>query len=124
MRLQQNGDMAVSIGETVTVEIAAQDTAFLAHTSSILTGQWQSAVHPDSVSEARIFVVSDKFSHVFHFTIGFDFSPGKSGKIAATARYDVRISGDGQGGYVRQRPVKPISTPPTSLVFSFEVGQG
>ena len=124
MRVQQDGDLEVSIGETVTVEIEATDTAFLAHTGPIHLGQWTSVDRVSSSKEVRKFTVSTAFSSNFSFTTGFDFSPGPGGTIPATAQYTIRITGSGPGGAVRERVTQPTSILPSSRVFSFEVGQG
>jgi hypothetical protein len=124
MRVQPDGDLEVSPGETVTVAIEATDTAFLAHTGHLQLGQWASVTHPSPLKEQRTFTVSNTFSTNFSFTTGFDFSLGPGGKIAATAHYTVRISGTGPGGAVRLRDVGPQSILPSLKVFSFEVGRG
>lgn len=123
MRLQIDGDIEVSINETVTVEIEATDTAFLAHTGPIHVGQWAEVTRP-SMKEERHFKVTEAFSMNFSFTTGFDFSPDESGKIPSTAKYTIRISGDGPGGYVREREVNLTTMLPATRVFAFEVGQG
>ena len=124
MRVQQDGDLEVSLGETVTVEVDATNTAFLAHTGPLQLGQWASVTHVSPAKEIRRFTVSNAFSTNFSFTTGFDFSPGPGGTIPATAEYTVRISGSGPGGAVRTRRIKPQSILPSVKVFSFEVGQG
>ena len=124
MRLQQEGDLEVSLGEIVTVEIEAANTAFLAHTGALQVGQWQSVQHFAPSREVREFTVTTSFSNIFSFTVGFDFSPAPDGKISPTAKYVVRIRGIGPGGFVRQRTVQPMAILPTTLVFSFQVGQG
>lgn len=124
MRLQQDGELEVSLGETVTVEIEAMDTAFLAHTGALQLGQWATVTQASSSREVRTFTVTPTFSANFSFGIGFDFSLGPQGTIAASAKYDVRISGTGPGGFVRQRTIVPVSILPAVRVFSFEVGQG
>ena len=124
MRLQQDGDLEVSLGETVTVEIEATNTAFLAHTGALQVGQWQSVQHFAPIREVREFTVTTSFSRNFSFSIGFDFSPEPDGKISPTAKYAVRIRGTGPGGFVRQRTVQPTAILPTTRVFSFQVGQG
>lgn len=124
MRVQPDGDLEVSPGETVTVEIEATGTAFLAHTGPLQLGQWASITHPSTLSEVRTFTVSNTFSTTFSFTTGFDFTPGPGGMIPATARYTVSISGTGPGGKTRTRTIRPQSILPAVKVFSFEVGQG
>ena len=124
MRLQQDGDLEVSLGETITVAIEATDTAFLAHTGPIQLGQWTSVNRVSPSKEVRQFTVTAAFSTNFSFVIGFDFSLGPAGKILATAQYSVRITGTGPGGFDRPRTVRPTTILPTSRVFSFEVGQG
>lgn len=124
MRLQPDGDLEVSLGETVTVEIEATDTAFLAHVGPLHVGQWASVTLVSPQKEVRKFTVSNTFSSNFSFTSGFDFSLGPAGKILATAQYTVRISGSGPGGHVRTRDVAPQSILPSLKVFSFEVGRG
>jgi hypothetical protein len=124
MRKQPDGDLEVSLGETVTVVIEATDTAFLASTGPIQLGQWSSIDRDSPRREIRRFTVSRAFSSNFSFTIGFDFSAGQGGTIPATARYTVTLTGSGPGGATRQRIVEPTSILPTSRIFSFEVGQG
>ena len=124
MRLQPDGDIEVSLQETITVEIEATETAFLAHTGAISIGQWTKVDRPSPSQEVRRFIVTEAFSANFSFVSGFDFSLGEDGKIAAGAQYTVRISGTGPGGYVRSRTIKPISILPTTRVFAFEMGQG
>jgi hypothetical protein len=124
MRLQQDGDLEVSMAEIVTVEIEAFDTAFLAHTGPLQLGQWTAVTRVSPTKEVRTFVVTPTFSTNFAFATGFDFSPAAGGRIPATARYTIRISGSGPGGFVRQRTIEPIAILPTTRVFSFEVGQG
>ena len=124
MRVQQDGDLEVSLGETVTVEIEAFDTAFLAHTGSLHIGQWSSSDRLSPTREVRRFTVSQTFSSNFSFTIGFDFSPAANGRIPATALYTIRISGSGPGGAVRQRQNGPTLMLPATRSFSFEIGQG
>ncbi len=124
MRVQPDGDLEVSIKETITVEIEATDTAFLAHTGPIQHGQWATVDHVTASKEVRTFTVSSAFSSNFSFTTGFDFSPGPGGTIPATAQYTTRITGSGPGGAVRKRVIQPTSILPSSRVFSFEVGQG
>jgi hypothetical protein len=124
MREQDDGDLEVSPGETVTVAIEARDTAFLAHTGAISVGQWASVEHPTLTKEIRTFTVSATFSASFSFTIGFDFSPGPNGKIPATALYTTIVTGSGPGGAVRRRENGPASILPVSRVFGFEVGRG
>ena len=124
MRVQPDGDLEVSPGETVTVEIEATDTAFLAHTGPLQLGQWASVTHPSALKEVRKFTVSNTFSTNFSFTTGFDFSPRSGGTIPATAKYVVSIAGTGPGGSTRTRTVRPQSILPSVKVFSFEVGQG
>jgi len=124
MRVQTDGDLEVSIGETVTVEIEATDTAFLAHTGPISTGQWRSSDHVSDDREVRTFTVSKAFSSNFSFTTGFDFSMGPDGRIPRTARYRIRVTGSGPGGAVRERVTIPTAILPAARVFSFEVGQG
>jgi hypothetical protein len=124
MRRQDDGDLEVSIGEVVTVETTATDTAFLAHTGPIQMGQWESIDRPNPLVEIRCFTVNATFTRNFSFVIGFDFSPGVNGLIAATAQYRTRITGSGPGGTVRERITTPTSILPTTRVFSFEVGQG
>jgi hypothetical protein len=124
MRLQRDGDIEVSPGETITVEIEAMNTAFLAHTGALRLGQWATVDRVSPLKEVRKFSVTSTFSTNFFVGIGFDFSLGPAGTIAASAKYDVRISGTGQGGFVRQRTIVPTSILPTTRVFSFEVGQG
>jgi hypothetical protein len=124
MRVQPDGDLEVSPGETVTVEIEATDTAFLAHTGPLQLGQWASVTHPSALTEVRRFTVSNTFSTNFSFTTGFDFSPGSGGTIPTTAKYVVNISGTGPGGSTRRRTIRPQSILPSVKVFSFEVGQG
>jgi hypothetical protein len=124
MKLQQDGDLEVGPGETVTVEIEANETAFLAHTGPIQLGQWISVDHA-AAREVRTFAVTSAFTANFFFVMGFDFSPVEPGKpISASAHYIVRISGDGPTGFVRRRVVKPTPILPGIRVFSFEVGQG
>ena len=124
MVLQPDGDMEVSLGETVTMEITATKTAFLAHTGAISHGQWLKVERPSSSKEIRHFKVTDNFSANFSYTTGFDFSTGQGSKISANAQYKLKISGDGPGGYERKRTIKPTSILPTARVFAFEVGQG
>lgn len=124
MRLQQDGDLEVSLGETVRVEIEATDTAFLAHTGPIQLGQWTSVDRVPPSKEVRQFTVTAAFSTNFSFATGFDFSLGPGGTILPTAQYSIRITGTGPGGFVRQRTIRPTAILPTSRVFSFEVGQG
>jgi hypothetical protein len=124
MRVQQDGDLEVSLGETVTVEIEATNTAFLAHTGVLQVGQWQSVQHFAPSREVRVFTVTSSFSKKFSFAIGFDFSPAPDGNVSPTAKYVVRISGTGPGGFVRQRTVQPAALLPSILVFSCEMGQG
>jgi hypothetical protein len=124
MRVQADGDLEVSIGETVTVEIEATDTAFLAHTGPLSLGQWASVNRVSPAKEVRTFTVSNTFSTNFSFTTGFDFSPGAGGLIPATALYSVRITGSGPGGAERRRFNQPTAILPAVRVFSFEVGQG
>jgi hypothetical protein len=124
MRVQADGDLEVSIGETVTVEIEATDTAFLAHTGALSVGQWGSADHVSAAREVRTFTVTAAFSSNFSFTTGFDFSTGADGKIPQTAKYRVRVSGSGPGGAIRERVTMPTAILPSARVFSFEVGQG
>ena len=124
MRVQNDGDLEVSIGETVTVEIEATGTAFLAHTGPFSVGQWLSADHVTPAREVRTFTVSPAFSSSFSFTTGFDFSTGPDGQIPQTAQYRVRVTGTGPGGAVRERVTAPTSILPSARVFSFEVGQG
>lgn len=124
MRLQPDGDLEVSLGETVTVDIAATDTAFLAFLGAIQQGNWTSVNRSSPNGEVGTFTVSAAFSHNFFFTVGFDFSPGPAGTILPTAQYVITITGTGPGGFVRQRTILPTSILPTSRVFSFEVGQG
>ena len=123
MRLQDDGDMVVSNGETVLVEIEAADTAFLAHTGPIHVGQW-AEVTRHLLEEVRRFTVTEAFSVNFSFTTGFDFSLDDNGQIPPTAQYTIRISGDGPGGYVRERVVNPTTMLPATRVFAFEVGEG
>ena len=123
MKLQNDGDIEVSINEVVIVKIEATDTAFLAHTGPIRVGQW-AEVTRTSMKEVRRFKVTESFSANFSFTTGFDFSPDESGKIPSTAKYTIRISGDGPGGYVRKRVISPTTMLPATRVFAFEVGQG
>lgn len=124
MRVQPDGDLEVSPGETVTVEIEATDTAFLAHTGPLQLGQWASVAHPSPLKEVREFTVSNTFSTNFSFTTGFDFSLGSGGLIPATAKYVLIISGTGPGGSTRKRTIRPQAILPAVKVFSFEVGQG
>ena len=124
MRAQPHGDLEVSLQETVTVEIEATDTAFLAHTGPIQLGQWASVTRVSPMREVRTFTVSNTFSAAFSFVIGFDFSPAAGSTIPATAQYALRISGDGPGGAVRERVTRPTTILPVTRVFSFEVGQG
>jgi hypothetical protein len=124
MRVQDDGDLEVSPGETVTVEIEAFETAFLAHTGPLQVGQWVSVTRVSPTKEVRLFTVSRAFSASFSFTIGFDFSPGAGGQIPATAKYVTRITGSGPGGAVRERENKPTSILPSTRSFSFEIGQG
>jgi hypothetical protein len=124
MRLNANGDLEVSLGETVTMEIVATDTAFLAHTGAIRQGSWGSVKRTSAKNEISEFAVSAAFSHNFFFVVGFDFSLGPAGTILPTAQYILTIRGTGPGGFVRSRTILPISILPTSRVFSFEVGQG
>ncbi len=124
MREQNDGDLEVSIGETVTVEIEARDTAFLAHTAAISVGQWTSVDRPTPTKEVRTFTVTSTFSASFSFTIGFDFSPGANGKIPPTALYTTTVTGSGPGGAVRRRENAPAAILPVSRVFGFEVGRG
>ena len=124
MRLQQDGDMEVSLEETVVMEIRATKTAFLAHTGPISLGQWLRVEHPSPLKEVRRFKVAGTFSTNFSYVIGFDFSIEQGGKISSNAQYKVRIWGDGPGGYVRTRTIKPTSILPSTRVFAFEVGQG
>ena len=124
MRQQLDGDLEVSMGETVTVEIEAADTAFLAHTGAISVGQWSTANRVTPNKEVRTFVVAPTFSTNFSFTIGFDFTHGAGGTIPASAVYTIRISGSGPGGHVRQRETGPTSILPSTQSFSFEIGQG
>ena len=123
MRLQMDGDLEVSIGETVTVEIVATDTAFLAHTGPISVGEWLTT-DATANREVRTFTVTPTFSLNFSFTTGFDFSTGPDGKIPLTAQYRVTVTGSGPGGAVRQRVTVPTAILPSARVFSFEVGQG
>jgi hypothetical protein len=123
MKLQQDGDFEVSQNETITVEIEATDTAFLAHTGPIQLGQWMSITRVSPTKEVREFKVTPLFSTNFSFTIGFDFSL-QEGKIPATAQYTLRITGTGSGGFNRPRNIKPTSILPTTRVITFEVGQG
>lgn len=124
MRLLPNGNVAVSSGETVTVEIEAKDTAFLASTGAIQLGQWSVLDRSVTTKEVRRFTVSGSFSGHFAFGIGFDFSLGPQGKIPATAQYTVKVSGTGPGGFIDSSTVLPSSILPTTRVFPFEVGQG
>jgi hypothetical protein len=124
MKVQPDGDLEVSQGETVTVEIDATDTAFLASTGPLQVGQWASVTPVSPTRERRTFKVSNTFSTNFSFTSGFDFTLGPGGKIPATAKYTVSISGSGPGGAVRVREIKPQSILPSLKTFSFEVGQG
>lgn len=124
MRLQDDGDMEVSIKETVLVEIEAKETVLLAHTGPIHVGQWVEVTSPSHLKEVRRFIVTEAFSDNFSFTTGFDFSPDDTDKIPPTAQYTIRISGDGPGGYERKRTIKPTSMLPATRVFAFEVGQG
>jgi hypothetical protein len=124
MREQNDGDLEVSLGETVTVVIEARDTAFLAHTGAISVGQWASVERSTPTREVRTFTASSTFSAAFSFTIGFDFSLGANGKIPATALYTTTVTGSGPGGAVRRRENAPASILPVSRVFGFEVGQG
>lgn len=124
MQLQPDGDLAVSMQETITVEIVARDTAFLAHTGPLQAGNWTSISHPNATTQIRTFVVTPKFSKNFFFAIGFDFSPANGGAIPVTAQYTVKITGSGPGGFVRLRVILPVPILPTSRVFPFEVGQG
>jgi hypothetical protein len=124
MRLQPDGDIEVSLGETVTMEITATKTAFLAHTGAISHGQWLKVQCLSPSKEIRHFKVTNKFSANFSYTTGFDFSTDRGGKISANAKYKVKIWGDGPGGYERKRTIGPTSILPTSRVFAYEVGQG
>jgi hypothetical protein len=125
MRKQADGDLEVSIGEKVTVQIEATGgTAFLAHASGIRHGQWEVVSNPTLVREVREFTVGPAFSKNFSFTTDFDFSATAGGPIPAGAQYSIRITGSGPGGAVRQRTIVPGAILPVSLVFSFEVGQG
>ena len=124
MKLQRDGDMEASLGETVTVEIEARDTAFLAHTGPIQVGQWTEVKHPSPLKEVRRFLITKAFSTNFSFTTGFDFSLGPNDKIPSTAQYTLRVSGTGPGGYVRNRVIRPTSMLPTTRIATFEVGQG
>lgn len=122
MRLQQDGDLEVSIGEIVTVEIEAMDTAFLAHTGAIQLGQWTSVDRILPSREVRQFEVTSSFSTNFSFSIGFDFSLGQGGTIQPGAQYSVRISGTGPGTPPLPRIIRPTSILPATRVFTFEVG--
>jgi len=124
MKLQQDGDLEVALGETVTVEIEAAGTAFLAHTGSLQLGQWKS-INNVPPKEVRMFTVGPTFSRNFSFSIGFDFSPAVGGNtILPSAQYTVRITGDGPSRFVRERIIQATPILPTVRVFSFEVGQG
>lgn len=122
MRLQQDGDLEVSLAETVTVEIEATDTAFLASTGPIQLGQWTAPIaHPAPSKEVRQFTVTAAFSKNFSFAIGFDFSLGPAGAILPTARYTVRVTGSGAGVAPPLRTIRPVSILPATRVFTFEV---
>jgi hypothetical protein len=120
MRQQADGDLEVVRGETVTVEMTADFTALLAHASAINRGRWTSVSIVGS-TETRKFTVDQTFSNPFHFVIGFDFTPGPTGVIDPLANYTIEISGDGPGGHVRRRTVRPEEILPTTRVFNFEV---
>ena len=124
MRVQDDGDLEVSPGEMVTVEIEAFQTAFLAHTGPLHIGQWLTVTRVSPTTEVRTFIVTQTFSSSFSFTIGFDFSPADGGKIPSTAKYVTRITGSGPGGAVRVRENRPTSILPATRSFSFEIGQG
>jgi hypothetical protein len=124
MRLQADGDLEVSLGETITVEIEAFDTALLAHAGAIQLGQWSSVDQVSASREVRRFSPSSTFSTNFSFGIGFDFSPGPAGPISPMARYKVRITGNGPGAFERERIIRPAAILPTVRIFSFEVGHG
>ena len=85
MKLQTDGDIEVSLQETVTMEIEATDTAFLAHTGAISVGQWTQVEHPSPSREVRRFIITEAFSTNFSFVTGFDFSLGEAGTISANA---------------------------------------
>ena len=121
MKLQANGDLEVSIGETVMVEIKATETAFLAETGPICDGQWAEVTCPSQLKEVRRFRVTEEFSMKFSFTTGFDFSPDESGNIPATAQYTICISGDGPGECIFEQVIEPIGMLPTTFVFPFQV---
>lgn len=121
MRLQQDGDLEVSLGETVTVEIEASGTAFLAHTGAIQLGQWTLVDRVSPSKEVRKFTVTAAFSRNFSFGCGFDFSLGPEGVILPQAHYTVRITGTGLGDPPRRRIIRPTSILPATRVFTFEV---
>ena len=122
MRLQDDGDLEVSIGETVFVEIEAKETAFLANTGAISGGQWvEEVTRPSQLKEVRRFIVTEAFSTKFSFTTGFDFTRDDTGKIPATAQYTIRISGDGPGEETFNHIIEPIGMLPTTFVFPFQV---
>ena len=125
MRKQRDGDLEVSMGEKITVEIEASGgTALLAHASGIRQGQWEAVSNPTLLKEVREFTVGPAFSKNFSFTTEFDFSAPAGAKISPEARYSIRITGSGPGGSVRERTVVPGAILPVALVFSFEVGKG
>lgn len=125
MKMQKDGELEVSSGEIVTVEIEAKETAFIVDTGAISDGRWvEEVIRPSQLKEVRHFIVTEAFSRKFSFTTGFDFSLDESGKIPATAQYTVCISGDGPGEYVRKKVIRPTSMLPITQVFAFEVGQG
>ena len=123
--MQKDGELEVSNGEIVSVEIEAKETAFLVNTGAISGGQWlEEVTRPSQLKEVRRFKVTEEFSTKFSFTTGFDFSLDESDKIPATAQYTVCISGDGPGEYVRKKVIRPTSILPITQVFAFEVDQG
>jgi len=121
MRLQQDGDLEVSLGEIITVEIEATDTAFLAHAGAIQQGQWTSVTNPSPSKEVRQFTATSAFSKNFVFAIGFDFSLGPDGKIPANASYSVQLTSNMPGPPLRPRTIRPTSILPSTRVFTFEV---
>lgn len=122
VRFQDDGYLEVSIGETVFVEIEAKETAFIASIGAISGGKWvEEETRPSQLKEVRRFIVTEAFSTKFSFTTGFDFSPDESGKIPATAKYTIRISGDGPGEETFEHFIEPIGMLPTTFVFRFQV---
>jgi len=123
MHLQDDGDLQIAPGETVTVTVTATGTHYLAIFGQLLRSEWDVVqpvrqVGPAVVAEVRTFIAPGGGREAF--AISCDFVRDAAGAVNPAAEYVIEVAGS-EGPFRVQKRIFPVRPFPVNRPFLFEV---